>query len=342
MSIKPQLLLQAKSLVCGRLMRGRMTPAMGAACLTAGSATPVRADIGARLSPQEVWTAWDFDPLVLFTLIVAGGLYQRGWTELRRRTGSHRKLSLVHALSFYAALLFIGMALLSPLDALGQELSAAHMVQHMLLMLVAAPLMVVGVPALVLAFAMPRIWRQLLGLQWLVHRIAWHPLVLWWLFALVLWGWHHPLLYQAALRDPLVHDAQHVCFFVASFLFWRVVLDPLSRRRLHPVAAIPYLFTTSIHASALGIFLTLAPTPWYGDYAQRTVAFGATPLADQQLAGLLMWAPGCMVYPLAMVILLAHWLAQSGDQGSTPAHPRGQLTLPPTFTSKHLGAVRQQ
>ena len=276
-----------------------------------GSATFAQADVGVRVTPDDAWKAWSFDPLVLFTLITAGVLYHRGHMDLQRRTDRIAPLS--RAVCFYAALGLIGLILLSPLDALSQELSAAHMVQHMLIMLLAAPLFVLAAPATIIAYAMPPSWQQVVGLQWLSHRLAWHPIALWTIFAITLWGWHHPVLYHAALRDPLVHDAQHLSFFLAAFLFWRIALDPVSRRRLHPMAALPFLFTTSLHASALGIFLTLAPAPWYDDYAARTAAFGLTPLVDQQLAGLFMWVPGCLVYPIVAMGLVVRWLTASNE-----------------------------
>jgi len=288
-----------------------------ATTLVMGWPALARADVGVRVAPGELGTAWSFDPLVLFSLTLAGWLYSRGLAQLRARTGAVRTVGPVHAACYYASLGLIALALLSPLDALSQELSAAHMVQHMLLIVVAAPLFVLGSPALIFAYAMPPLWRQLLGLQWLAHKATWHPLVVWCLFAATLWGWHHPLLYQAALRDPLVHDAQHLSFFVAAFLFWRIVLDPLSRRRLHAPVATPYLFATSLHASALGIFLTLATAPWYADYLERTAAFGFTPLADQQLAGLIMWVPACLIYPLIAMALLVRWLADSLEDATS-------------------------
>jgi putative membrane protein len=289
----------------------RLTRTFGAAGVFVADSNRACADLGTRLSPGEAWSAWSADPLVIFVLAVSGCLYYRGWSEQKVRKNAHSRVSLVHAVSFYLALLLTGVALLSPLDALGQALTSAHMAQHMLLMLVIAPLLVIGAPALVFAYAVPRPWRHVLGLHWLSHRCAWHPLFIWWLYALSLWGWHHPVLYQGALRDPLVHDAQHLSFIAAAFLFWRIVIDPISRRKIHPVAAVPYLFTTSIHASALGIFMSLSPWVWYQEYVATAAAFGLSSLADQQLAGLLMWIPGCMAYPLVMVVLMAHWLATS-------------------------------
>jgi putative membrane protein len=285
--------------------------------------TYAMADVGARTTPDGVWSSWSFDPLVLFSLFLSGWIYWRGLLRLHQRARRTNAMESVHATCFYAALVLIGLSLLSPLDALSQELSSAHMTQHMLLMMVAAPLMVLGSPSRVIPYAMSPLWQELTGLTWLTHRATWHPTAIWVLFVIALWGWHHPLLYQAALRDPLVHDAQHLSFFAAAFLFWRIVLDPFSRRRMHATAAAVFLFTTSIHASALGVFLALAPSPWYLEYASRTVAFGFTPMADQQLAGLIMWVPGCWIYPLIAVGLLARWLivALEGEESMVGAHP---------------------
>lgn len=129
-------------------------------------------------------------------------------------------------------------------------------------------------------------------------------------------------MYQGALRDPLVHDAQHLSFFVVACLFWRACLDPLGGRRLGPAAALPYLFATSLHASALGVFLALSPRVWYADYATRTSVWGFTPLQDQQLAGLIMWMPACLIYPAVAAVLFGTWLA--GLAGTTRHGERGE------------------
>jgi cytochrome c oxidase assembly factor CtaG len=232
------------------------------------------------------------------------------------------------AACYALALAVILIALVSPLDALSEELSSAHMVQHMLLVMVAAPLFVLGSPTFVLAWGLPEFHRG-----WgkscftFVFRlpqepILWQPLLLWALYAVTLWVWHHPVLYQAALRDLFVHDAQHLSFFVVACLFWRACLDPLSARRLCPAVAIPYLFATSLHASALGVFLALSPWPWYDDYATRTTAFGFTPLEDQQLAGFIMWMPACLIYPAVAAVLFGAWL--SGLNGTMRNTKRGQ------------------
>lgn len=269
---------------------------------------------GARTEPGVWWQAWSWDPLVLLSLGVLAWLYGRGLVRLWRKAGVDRTVSRWQAASFFGALVVVFIALLSPLDALSEELSSVHMIQHMLLMMVAAPLIVIGSPSVVLAWGL-REWSKGSGNSYFVFAfrlpsvpILWQPQFLWGLYALTLWSWHHPVMYQAALRDPLVHDAQHLSFFVVGCLFWRVCLDPLGGRRLCPAVALIYLFATSLHASALGVFLALSPRPWYHDYLGRTGAWGLTPLQDQQLAGLIMWMPSCLIYPAVAAALFGIWL----------------------------------
>lgn len=270
---------------------------------------------GGSAEPGMWWRAWHGDPLILLILGVLAWLYGRGLTRLWAKAGAGNKVRRWQAACYYGALAVILLALLSPLDALSEQLSSVHMVQHMLLTTVAALLFVLGSPTFVLA------WGLSEGRQWgssfftfafrlLQESSLWQPLFVWALFAVTLWAWHHPALYQAALSDPMMHDAQHVSFFVAACLFWRACLDPLSGRRLSPPGAVPYLFTTALHASALGVFLTLSPRVWYADYATRTAAWGLTPLEDQQLAGLIMWMPACLIYPAAAVALIGTWLTR--------------------------------
>lgn len=272
---------------------------------------------GGPVGPSTWWRAWTFDPLVLFSLGSLAWIYHRGLARLWSRAGVGSKVNRWQAASYFSALLVIGTALLSPLDRLSGELSSLHMVQHMLLTVVAAPLFVLGSPNFVLAWGIPELRKGVAsrvytcGLRLPQDAVLWQPMFVWGLFAGSLWVWHHPLLYETALRDPLVHDAQHLSFFLVSCLFWRVCLDPLSTRRLNPAAAIPYLFTTSVHTSALGVFLALSPQAWYDEYAGQTSAWGLTLLEDQQLAGLIMWIPSCLCYPAVAAVLLGNWLARS-------------------------------
>jgi putative membrane protein len=271
-----------------------------------GVAGTAHAHVGGHVSPDRWWAGWNVDPAILVSLGLVAVLYARGLRRLWR-AGAGRAVSRWRAAAFAAGMLALVAALVSPVDALSDELSWVHMVQHMLLMNVAAPLMVLGAPALVLLSGVPGRYRSAIGRAW--RRIdaagLWNPAVVFVLFAVVLWVWHWPALYLAALRDPVVHDLEHLTFFVAAVLFWRLVLDPVSRRRLNPIGGVVYLFATSLHTMALGVFMTLAARPWYTDYRGRTAAWGLTVLEDQQLAGAVMWMPGGLVYAVAAAARLA-------------------------------------
>lgn len=282
-----------------------------------------------QLDPARAswWGRWNWDALTIASLALLSLAYAVGLARLWSRAGRGRGVSGWQAAAFGAAMLCLVAALISPLDPMSDELQSAHMVQHMLLMMVAAPLFVLGAPALVMLWALPGGWRDAIGRRlgrlgawrppWYV---LWQPLVLFTLFALALWAWHLPALYQAALRSRPIHEAQHIMFFVTSCLFWRVLLDPLSRLRMNLGAGVLYLFVTSLHATLLGVFMALSPRVWYADYVPRTGAWGLTPLEDQQLAGLIMWMPACMIYAIVAAVIFAVWVHDSGRPDAAPAY----------------------
>lgn len=286
--------------------------------------SPTRAAFahGSRIDPENWWTAWNRDPLALLSVGLIAWLYRHGLCRMRNRADRRSAVRSWQAIAFFVSLIVILAALISPLDALSEELSSAHMVQHMLLMTIAAPLFVLGSPNLVLswgAFAL----RPSVVLR-SMFRMAQAPLLrrpvfAGTLFATTLWGWHHPRLYESALREPLVHDLQHLSFFAAACLFWRTAIDPLNGRRLRPPMVIFYLFAASLQASALGAFLALSPRTWYAEYLDTTSLWGLAPLEDQQLAGMMMWIPGCLVYPAAAAVLQGLWLANAASDGSRTA-----------------------
>ena len=151
-------------------------------------------------------------------------------------------------------------------------------------------------------------WRP----RW--YRVL-QPVFLWLVYGLTLWTWHLPALYQAALRDQGIHDLQHICFFAVSCVFWRVLLDPLKRLRFSRAWGIIYLFTTSLHATLLGVFMALSPRVWYPDYETTVPAWNLSALEDQQLAGLIMWMPACAVYALVAAVLFVTWVEERVKQG---------------------------
>jgi cytochrome c oxidase assembly factor CtaG len=279
------------------------------------------------------WSLWNLDAPTIASLAVLSCAYALGLARLWRSAGRGRGVARWHAAAFAGAVVALVIALLSPLDPMSDDLQSAHMVQHMLIMMVAAPLFVAGAPATVMLWALPRGARQSVGAalgRFGIWRppwyLLWQPLLLCGLFAGALWIWHLPALYQAALRSRPVHELQHVMFFVTSCLFWRVLLDPLSRLRMNQGAGVLYLFLTSLHATILGVFMALSPRVWYADYVPRTGRWNLSPLEDQQLAGLIMWMPACMIYAAVAALIFALWVRDMGRPD--PAMDGGGTAVP--------------
>jgi putative membrane protein len=215
-------------------------------------------------------------------------------------------------LFFIAGVLVMLLALESPLEKLGDTyLFSAHMAQHLLLILIVPPLMLLGIPR----------WLAQQVLDWPLARRIEHilnrPLLAWLLGMGTLWVWHVPALYNATLADENIHVVEHLSFLVTSSIFWWPILSPLTERRLAPLATIPYLFAASAATSILGIILTFTPPGIYPAYLDPNDEIGAlpllrdswglTPTADQQLGGLLMWVPGGLAYLSGIIGALARW-----------------------------------
>jgi putative membrane protein len=274
-------------------------------------------------SDAPILLRWTWHTGIILSLAAVSALYALGLRNLWRSAGTGRGVQRRTAWSFAASILALIAALLSPIDPLSDDLAWMHMVQHMTLMMIAAPLFVLGAPATVMLWALPlkhrrRLGRALRTLDNLRIRgyLLWQPLVLWTLFAVTLWVWHLPWMYEAALRNDTFHDVQHLAFFGASCLFWRVLLDPLSRLRLNPALAVLYLFTSSLQATVLGIFMAIAPKVWYPWYHDRTEPWGLSAIEDQQLAGFIMWMPACLIYAIVAAGVFGVWL---GNHNPEPA-----------------------
>jgi putative membrane protein len=270
---------------------------------------------GAPLDRPVGLQDWNWDPVLLLNLSVLVWLYSRGWRLLVQRSASSKIVNPLRGSVFALGMIVIVAALISPLDPLSGQLGWAHMVQHMLLMTVAAPLLMASSPALICLYGLPDGTRQIMlrfrrRFGQLSRRWLWDPLVIWSTYAIAMWIWHVPALYEAALRDPVVHDLQHLTFFISACLFWRLLLDPVSRLTLHGGIAVLYLFTTTLHATVLGVFMTISPSVWYPEYEGQTHWWGLTALEDQQLAGLIMWMPACAAYAVVAVGLFARALEE--------------------------------
>jgi putative membrane protein len=260
---------------------------------------------------SELWSAWHPEPLILGMLALTALLYRSGLAHLR--AGQRHTVRPANVVAFYGALLVLAVALASPLEVAASSLFAAHMVQHLLLMLVVAPLLVCGRPVVVLSQGLPRRGRRLLYRVRARRAVRaamdtlFHPAAVWVVGAVVLWAWHLPTLYEAALRSEALHAMEHASLVATSALAWAVALGR-ARRSLAIPAAAGLLFATALQSGALGAVLALAQRPLYPIHAPVAPSWGLTPLEDQQLAGGLMWVPPGMVYLVVIAALLARWL----------------------------------
>jgi cytochrome c oxidase assembly factor CtaG len=262
------------------------------------------------------FVGWTWEPGVLIPLAGAAVLYASGLARLWRRAGVGQGIRRWEAGCFAAGWLALFIALVSPLHALGSILFSAHMAQHEVLILIAAPLLVLGRPLAPFLWVLPREEREAAG-HWIqappVAR-AWRfltaPLAVWILHGLALWIWHLPALYQAALRDEFLHALQHLSFFGSAALFWWALIHGRFGR-LGYGAAVLWVFTTSLHSGVLGALLTFAPRLWYPIYQARTGEWGLSALEDQQLAGLIMWVPAGALFIVLGLGLFAAWLGEA-------------------------------
>lgn len=261
------------------------------------------------------WKLWSWSPLVLASLALISIVYATGWYQ-RHNLRKESQVSRWSTYAFASGMATLFVALVSPLDFYSEELNSVHMVQHTLIMMVAAPLIALGSPGYLALWVIPAsAWKKIGRYQRFVSQTLrasrfGHPIAVSLLYAFTLWIWHVPVLYEAALRDQRVHDLQHVAFFAASYLFWRVLFDPYGRRILNAGAGVLYLFATSMHAMILGVLMALSPAAWYSHYAKTAPHYGLSALQDQQIAGYIMWMPAGTTYVVALIILVARLVRQ--------------------------------
>ncbi len=257
-----------------------------------------------------VLLAWRLDPLVVIGIVVTAGAYLWAVHRVNRAHPGNRQPSYRSWL-FLAGVVAIGLALLSPIEAYEGALFSVHMVQHILLELVAAPLLLAGAPiTLALRVASPSVRRRLLSIlqSRFVHLISF-PVIAWVLFAAVNWGWHFSVFYDQALESAPLHYFQHATFLGAALLFWWPVLgaDPSPWRLPHPVRLL-YVFLAMPQNSFLGVALLSASTGLYPHYVTNVRSWGPTPLEDQQLGGMLMWVVGDLAFLAGMAVVVLAWM----------------------------------
>jgi putative membrane protein len=272
-----------------------------------------------HLDPAETLTWWTPDPLAIGTFVVSSAIYVRGTRRLWRTVGVGHGIRRWEALCFALGQITLLLALVSPIDRLSDLLFSAHMTQHEIIMVVAPPLFVLGRPGVALAWAFPRIGRA----TW---RLGSAPALALVAHALVVWLWHVPVLFEAALRSEAVHAVQHASFFGTAALFWWSIVRGRYGRLGYGLAVV-FVFATAMHTSILGALLTVAEHVWYPMYTERGEAVGMDPVADQQLAGLVMWVPAGVVFVLAALGLFAAWLGESARRVARAERRRARAAV---------------
>lgn len=268
-------------------------------------------DDPSRLPAADAWNA-----VTAVSIVLVAAIYTTGVQRLWRNPAGRETIAPWRLVSFLAGCGAAAAALLSVLDEWSDILFSAHMAQHELLMLVAAPLMVAGRPFIASMWAFPRRARE--SVVSAVHTRAvarsWDaltgPLTVLVLHALVLWIWHLPAMFEAALHDEAVHVVQHLGFFLTAALFWWALIHG-RYGRLGYGAGVLYVFATAMHTQILGALLTFGTRDWYPTHQARTIAAGGNPLADQQLAGIVMWIPFGVVFLFIGLALFAAWLGEA-------------------------------
>jgi cytochrome c oxidase assembly factor CtaG/cytochrome c2 len=270
--------------------------------------------------------AWSFEPWILIALGLSILLYGLGLYRLYREVGAERVLDRRRGAAFAVGMLMVFIALCSPIDTVGSELFSVHMLQHILLMMVAPPLLVWSRPAIAFVWAFSPPWRRRIGRAWTgagldhVAGFLMHPAVVFVLFCGSFVFWHLPRSYAWGLHSEFIHSLEHLSFFLPALAFWTIIIEPSGRRRLDYAATLLYLVVTVVLSDMPGALMVVAPRPLYPEHAAGAAAWGLTPMQDQQLAGLIMWIPAGAIYIVAAIWLFVQLLQSTDRRALKPYH----------------------
>ena len=309
-----------------------MTLLVGTVAGSLASVTPVLAHGPVPTEPPTAGSlllGWTFEPLPTLGLLVAVGWWL--WA-VRRVDAAHpaNRVPRRRTVSFLAGMTALAFALLSGIGRYDTALFSIHMVQHVLLMLVAAPLLALAAPiTLVLRVSSPEARRRwvLPVLHSRVMRFLGHPVTAWLMFAAMMWAVHFSPLFNASLEDPLVHDVEHVLFLTGALFFWwpAVALDPAPYRLGHP-ARIGYLFTQMTQNTFLAFVILNATEVLYPHYATLVRPWGMAAIDDQRLAAGIMWIAGDVVFLTAIFAVFWGWMrAEARDQARNDRRADAEL-----------------
>jgi putative membrane protein len=283
---------------------------------------------------QVILQSWSSPMWVNGTLSLTALVYVRGW--LRIRSLLPEVIPIWRLAAFLAGLLSLWIAIGSPLEAFDDVSLAVHMVQHLLLMAVAPPLILLGAPSLPFLRGLPRwIVRGGVGpvlrsapVKWLGHFLT-NPAICWLVATVALVGWHVPAAFEFALRSDGWHDVEHICFLTTSLLFWWPAIQPFPSGTTWPRWSIPlYLFLGTLPGGALGAFLTFCDRVLYPSYATAPRIFGVSALEDQVIAGALMWVFGTFVNTVPAIMITLRLLAPQNEASLRAESPHSSHSLP--------------
>ncbi len=258
------------------------------------------------MSPNLSWT---LEPGVLIGVAIAGGAYVSRWRRVRRGPSARARAEapVWRLCCFISSLLLTLVALVSPIDALADELFFMHMIQHMLLLDLVPILAILGFTKVILR-PVTRAVRELEERAGIFARPAFAVV----LYVGVIWLWHIPAAYDLALRHPVVHVLEHMIFLLAGSLYWWHLLSPIrARMRLNGMGPVIYMGSTKLFVGALGMGLAFAPAALYAYYIHHARVWGISAHDDQSIAGLIMAVEQSLVMGIALVLLFVRALSES-------------------------------
>jgi putative membrane protein len=259
-----------------------------------------------NVAPQLYWS---FSPGVLLGAAAVAGVYVRRWRKVRLGASPRRanEAPVWRLCSFLAAVAVALIALVSPLDALADQLFFGHMIQHMLLLDVVPILAIVGLTKVILR----PVTRAVADIERRAGPLA-HPAFAVLLYVSAIWAWHIPAAYDFAVSHPLVHVLEHISFVLAGSLYWWHLLSPIrARLRLDGMGPVVYMASTKLFVGALGMGLAFAPSALYPYYVHHARVWGISAISDQSIAGLVMAVEQSLVMGIALVTLFVRALAES-------------------------------
>src|SRR5215469_3811124 len=271
---------------------------------------------------EDVLRSWSIPPSTSFALALTAVIYLRGWILLQLAHVPY--VPLWRAASFLLGLLSVWVALASPLDTFAGFVLTAHMLQHIMLMMVAPPLILLGNPLVPLVRGLPKFAaREFAGplLNWRVAtrlgKTLTQPIVALLLMGIVMFAWHVPEMYELALHSAAWHEVEHACFFIVALMFWWPVLQPWpSQARSPRWTMVPYLVLADVQNTVLSAILVFADRVLYPTYTVIPRLFGSA-LQDQATAGAMMWVIGSLAFVLPAVAIALKCLSTSASQSRT-------------------------